>query len=235
MRSSGGGAGRPVSTQVSADVMDRPRRSPLCSRFERQGRIILIVAPAAFGGDACTEDEVADKPGWLTARAEGFSLSLPASFVVFTDQQRLLDELDRLGQQQSASFIAAADGNPFSFVLFATEPQHETGWATTVLVLRAPTLGLSLREFARSLGAAFEQGPRTLVRQTERNVGVDDIRAVQMDIENEMPGVAEVSLGRYFVFRNKSDTLLVMYDFPASEATRMKRVWSRSIASVALA
>jgi hypothetical protein len=197
-------------------------------------RGILIVGIVAFGCEACATDEGADNTDWVTTDTDGFSLSLPGSFTVFTDQQRLLDELNRLGHEQQANIIASFDGNPYSFVLFGTEPQYQTGWATTVLAFRAPTLGLSLEEFTQTFAEGIEQGPKNIVRQTRRTVGVDDVPAMDLDIEVEIPG-AGVSLGRYFVLQNKSDTWIVTYDFPASEATRMERVWRRSIASLALA
>jgi hypothetical protein len=214
--------------------MDPPRRTPTRAFFGPLRRCILIMGIVAFGGDACTTDEGVDSGDWVTTDTEGFSLSLPGSFTVFTDQQRLLDELNRLGHEQQANIIASFDGNPYSFVLFGTEPQYQAGWATTVLAFRAPTLGLSLKEFTQTFAEGIEQGPKNIVQQTRRTVGVGNFPAMQLDIEVEMPG-AGVSLGRYFVLRNKSDTWIVTYDFPASEATRMERAWRRSIASLALA
>jgi hypothetical protein len=214
--------------------MDAPGGKLTRTYIEPLARCILIIGIAVFGGDGCTTDEDASSGDWVTTDTEGFSLSLPGSFTVFTDQQRLLDELNRLGHQQQANIIESLDGNPFSFVLFGTEPQYQTGFTTTVLAFRAPTLGLSLTEFTQTFAESLEQGPKDVVRQTQRTVGVDDYPAMQLDIDLEMPG-AGVSLGRYFVIRNESDTWLVTYDFPASEATRMERVWRRSIAWLALA
>jgi hypothetical protein len=159
------------------------------------------------------------------------SLSLPTSFTVFTDQRMLVDEMLRLGHSAQAEMIASFNDAPYSFVLFGTEPQHETGWATTVLVFKAPSQGLSLTEFADAFAESFDRGPKEVTRESRRSIGVGPYPAVQLDLEVEQPGFG-LSLGRYFVIQNRSEMWFVAYDFPAEEAVEMRPIWNRSIDSL---
>lgn len=168
---------------------------------------------------------------WTTVTEDGMSISLPASFALYTDPGDVTDEFSEVGARRAGPFGTEIGGD--LFVLAGTYSVEGSEFGAEFIVTSIPVWGTSAREAADSQKARLEQRGATVVGDTETTVGDDRYPAVRVDFEFAGPAAAQVR-GVSYVVGGELWIWMANFTTPAEHYEQFAPIVDRSIASLTL-
>lgn len=150
--------------------------------------VVCTVVAAALG--SWVGHQLADRgsgsDGWVTARAQGMSISLPRAFDVTTDPADYVEALELAGPDDADALAHAIERFPDLFALAGVDKELDPG--ASVVVLHEPSIGASLDEIADlTIEAMEESGFLEVTGESETSVGTGGYAAVRISSRGQWP------------------------------------------------
>lgn len=216
------------------DPSTRGRRRAGVLAFGVVCTVVLAALGSALGSRVGHQlsDGKSGSDGWVTARAQGMSISLPRTFDVTTDPADYVEALELAGPDDADGLVQAIERFPDFFALAGVD--NELATRASVVVMREPSIGASLDEIADlTIEAMEESGFLEVTGESETSVGTGGYAAVRISSRGQWPESPRFRSELYLI-DGGAEIWTVEFVADRDQYATVSPTFERSIASLTL-